>query len=73
MFYQKLSEALKETDLDWLAMKVGMSKKELQMKVKSETLTFEECIAVTRQSGSLELLKYVINLFNSQMTRSILN
>ena len=68
MFYEQAISALNGNRSEgWLqvAKVLNMSVDELQTKLYHQSLTFEECILLTRNARSPELLTYVLGLFNS--------
>lgn len=67
MFYDELSHALNSTQSSgWLkvANALKLTPEELLQKVEDQTLTFEQCIEATYASTNIDLLKYVLRLFN---------
>lgn len=67
MFYEQLSTALNDYQSSgWLkvAQALHLTPEELLFKVEQQELTFEQCIEATYASKSIDLLKYVLRLFN---------
>lgn len=67
MFYEQASAALSSNNSEgWLSVsrQLNMSVQELQDRIDQKSLTFEQCIEVTRFAKSTELLIYVMSLFD---------
>lgn len=67
MFYEHAIEALNDKrSTGWLYVSkvLNMSVEELRDHLNNKDLSFEQCILLTRNSSSLELLNYVLSFFD---------
>jgi hypothetical protein len=67
MFYEQVKAVLdsdRSTGWGLVAKALGYSQHELRNRIEQQSLSFEECILLTKVSYSPELLRYVIDQFS---------